>query len=171
MNEGLGINEIGSYASIIGTLLSIVTLFFAYFINDKVKSVENRLLFSTRVPTHLDKLKKSSKKFKGLLLNFENASTKIEIHSEITSIYSTLNIICEKLKESNISELEEIRKQLKKVEKGKLVDIKSSSRFWDNLLNRPIDFDKSDMWLVYREVTKFIDIVDTKIIDRKTLLR
>ena len=87
----MGYNELGSTASILGFFISIATLIYAAFVNNKIKKLHFLNIFNKTIDEHMKNIDDNQKKLATMLGNIEvNIEAIKEIFSSNLTIFESL---------------------------------------------------------------------------------
>ena len=160
------IDCIANWSSIIGLVISLATLIYAFFIDKKVKLIKRKVLFNTRVEPLLKDLGDFSNNIKNLYGDFDN--NKKELKVEIVKCKVHLESILSKIPNENQSEFKLQIKQLKKIQKSTLGDRPENyKKRW--LKKNTIFKSKDDIWEIYVGLIESVNRLNNLIKDKNII--
>jgi len=112
------IGYLGSWSSIIGLIISFITLVFAFFINRKVKKIKKRVMFNTRITPLLKDLKSYTRNINQLYQDFGENTNELKV--EMAKCRVQLESVVPKLQNEHKGEFKSLILFLNNIQKYKL---------------------------------------------------
>jgi hypothetical protein len=156
------VETISAYCSIFGFIISVVTLFFAFFIDKKIHSVEKDILFNTRVPALTNNLRQHHSQLSKDL----GSSNERKIRETLSLCRTAIEDIYPKLPEHLSKEGITINKKLKKQYKSNFefqTEKPANWQFWIKFTTI------NNLWESYDSLNSLITKIDNLKKDRKII--
>ncbi|MCR1025777.1 hypothetical protein NQT66_13220 [Cellulophaga baltica] len=160
------LNDTGSVASIIGTMIAIGTILYAIVIDNKLTSFSKRVLFNTRVTPLKKDFDKNISELNKLFIDYQNQ--KEMILTELNFILANIRGITPKLPDEIVKEFKDLDNKISNIINGKLVD---KIDYGDkNMLQKYFiqnQYDLDSLWSIYGDLSYFSKVLDNLIKDKK----
>jgi len=158
------ISAYGNWASIVGLALSLLTLIVTLFIESKVRKINRRFLFYKRIEDLKQGLENNASNISDYLEDY--SSSKENILIELSSCRALVTSILEKLPKDKRKDFLRLKSKLKNIERRGLVDDKSENNGLTAIFKRN-EFDKEDVWEMYRKINYMIKTITIIVADNK----
>ena len=163
------INQIGSWSSFIGLIITIVLVVFGYFINNKVKDLQRNFLFDVRIKKLLKQLDTSKSSYPKYLNNYKNSIKDIRFEiSQTEAILKNLKPKVTGIEKRNISEL---CKEISLMKIGDFISEEERNKsfpFWTkSLFIVTKETSEEDLWNFYTELSALQTSLENLVDDKK----
>lgn len=153
------ISNIGNWCSILGSVISIITILYAKSIKKHVDEVQKRILYNTRLKVHIDNLREKNFSF----LSSIDATDKKEIRQLLKNLETNIRLIYKIVPKEQKKYCSSCIKILYKQYKGNLVltpEDEYKKKFWVK------DVDSDTLYKAYIEVSSLVDVLESLKIDK-----
>lgn len=147
--NNITLSDWGSWSSVIGLLISIVTLFIAKTIKSRVESVKKEVMFNTRISPLLDDLENYITAIFVLYKNFDSSEDKIK--HQLALCKGQLESIILKIPDAQRTDIDSLVKELKLIPKTKFSE--KSDTMNRSIFKRKIYTSKTDVWKLYTDLS------------------
>lgn len=155
MAENNILNDIATWYSILGLIISLITLWFAKSIKNAVRDAETKALFNTMSAGVLDDLKSLNAEFVRLLAS----NNEQEIKNILNKLKAQIVILSRYIPEDYRDECAKGLRMIESQYKSTIVfDNRSSKKFHFSFFKGEIKI--NDLWKTYNIITTIIDYVN-----------
>ncbi len=161
------INQLGSWSSILGLILTICLSIFGFFIERKVTSIQRQIVFDKRIRPLLKELEQSKKKYPNYINDYEESV--INIKYEISQTKVILSNMRNKVDGETKREIDDVLKQIKSIKSAnhsinKQRGIIKKILF---LFYKKNEINKNDIWQFYSDLSAVQTSIEMLIKDKK----
>ena len=163
----MSLSDIGSYCSILGLGVSLITLTYAFWIDRKIAKLKRQFLFNTRASSILKDLKEGNTILLGLL-GRDYVSKKDDIKRVLISCRALLDSLALKVPTENKLALNRLAKRIKLITDAEFGATSGRPRVLGRIFGKDRR-DESDLWKTYRDITYQIRVIENLAEDKKVI--
>ena len=163
----MSLSDIGSYCSVLGLGVSLITLVYAFFIDQKIVRLRRQFLFNTRASSILKDLKEANTSLLDLL-GRDYVSKEDDIKRVLISCRALLNSLASKAPTENKVALNRLAKRIELITNAKFGDASGRLKVLRRIFGKD-KWNKSDLWKMYYDITYQIKVIENLVKDKKII--
>lgn len=153
--SGNVLNELGSWSSILGLLITILLAIIGYIINNRIKEIQRDIQFDARIKSLIKQLEKSKSSYPKFLQNYSDSINNIRF--EISQTEVILKNIKTKIKGPEKKAISNLLKQIKRMKLGEFINEQERPKgFWislESIIYDRLEISENDLWNFYTELS------------------